>query len=139
MFLFKSTNWMTNSVDPDQMASSEAIWSGSTLFAKVGFVVNSRIRVMSQRWNRFIIKNMIFWNIELSILWLQSALLLLFLSRTLGNQNKMAREVAVIGRWLLMVVWLYSMEYTAHLYLIYPKYWDTINPNHTVQLPVDVS
>ena len=25
---------MTNSVDPDQMASSEAIWSGSTLFAK---------------------------------------------------------------------------------------------------------
>ena len=33
-----------NSVDPDQMAS-EAIWSGSTLFAKVGDVVNSRIRV----------------------------------------------------------------------------------------------
>ena len=26
---------MTNSVDPDQMASEEAIWSGSTLFAKV--------------------------------------------------------------------------------------------------------
>ena len=36
---------MTNSVDPDQMASSEAIWSGSTLFAKVGVVVKSRIRV----------------------------------------------------------------------------------------------
>ena len=31
---------MTNSVDPDQMASS-----GSTLLAKVGVVVNSRIRV----------------------------------------------------------------------------------------------
>ena len=25
---------MTNSVDPDQLASSEAKWSGSTLFAK---------------------------------------------------------------------------------------------------------
>ena len=36
---------MTNSVDPDQMASEEAIWSGSTLFAKVGVVMNSRIRV----------------------------------------------------------------------------------------------
>ena len=40
MFLFKFTNWMTNSVDPDQMASSEAIWFGSTLFAKEGVVVN---------------------------------------------------------------------------------------------------
>ena len=35
---------MTNSVDPDQMASSES-GSGSTLFANVGVVVNSRIRV----------------------------------------------------------------------------------------------
>ena len=26
---------MENRVDPDQMASSEAIWSGSTLFLKV--------------------------------------------------------------------------------------------------------
>ena len=26
---------MANSVDPDQLASSEANWSGSTLFAKV--------------------------------------------------------------------------------------------------------
>ena len=38
---------MTNSVDPDQMASSEAIGPGSTLFAKAGVVVNSRIRVNS--------------------------------------------------------------------------------------------
>ena len=38
---------MTNSVDTDQMASSEAILSGSTLFAKVGVVVNSKIRVNS--------------------------------------------------------------------------------------------
>ena len=29
---------MTNSVNPDQMASEEAIWSGSTLFAKAGFI-----------------------------------------------------------------------------------------------------
>ena len=29
---------MTNSVDPDQMASSEANWSGSTLFAKAGHI-----------------------------------------------------------------------------------------------------
>ena len=29
---------MTNSVDPDQLASSEANWSGSTLFAKAGYV-----------------------------------------------------------------------------------------------------
>ena len=29
---------MTNSVDLDQLASSEANWSGSTLFAKAGYV-----------------------------------------------------------------------------------------------------
>ena len=29
---------MTNSVDPDQLASSEANWSGSTLFAKTGYI-----------------------------------------------------------------------------------------------------
>ena len=28
---------MTNSVDPDQLASEEANWSGSTLFAKAGY------------------------------------------------------------------------------------------------------
>ena len=39
---------MTNSIDSDQMASSEAIWSGSTLFAKVGVVGKSRIRVKKQ-------------------------------------------------------------------------------------------
>ena len=48
--VFKFTNWKTNSVDPDQMASSEAIWSGSTLFAKVGVVLNSRIRVKGVYW-----------------------------------------------------------------------------------------
>ena len=36
---------MTNSADPDQLASSEANWSGSTLFAKTGHVVFSKRRV----------------------------------------------------------------------------------------------
>ena len=36
---------MTNSADPDQLASSEANWSGSTLFAKIGHVVLSKRRV----------------------------------------------------------------------------------------------
>ena len=40
-----------NSVDPDQMAFWEAIWSGSTLFAKVGVVMNSRIRVNRVDWS----------------------------------------------------------------------------------------
>ena len=29
---------MANSVAPDQVASSEANWSGSTLFAKAGYI-----------------------------------------------------------------------------------------------------
>ena len=29
---------MTNSADPDQLASSEANWSGDTLFAKSGYI-----------------------------------------------------------------------------------------------------
>ena len=29
---------MANSADPDQMASSEAIWSGSSLFAKTEYI-----------------------------------------------------------------------------------------------------
>ena len=33
---------MTNSADPDQLASSEANWSGSTLFAKTGHVFSKR-------------------------------------------------------------------------------------------------
>ena len=36
---------MTDSADPDQLASSEANWSGSTLFAKTGHVVFSKRRV----------------------------------------------------------------------------------------------
>ena len=29
---------MANSVDPDQLASEEANWSGSTLLAKAGYI-----------------------------------------------------------------------------------------------------
>ena len=29
---------MTNSADPDQLASEEANWSGATLFAKAGHI-----------------------------------------------------------------------------------------------------
>ena len=29
---------MTNSADPDQLASEEANWAGSTLFAKAGYI-----------------------------------------------------------------------------------------------------
>ena len=36
---------MTNSADPEQLASSDANWSGSTLFAKTGHVVFSKRRV----------------------------------------------------------------------------------------------
>ena len=36
---------MTNSVDPDQLAFSEANWSGSTLFAKAGYIRFSRTRI----------------------------------------------------------------------------------------------
>ena len=36
---------MTNSADPDQLASEEANWSGSTLFAKTGHGVLSKRRV----------------------------------------------------------------------------------------------
>ena len=30
---------MTNSADPDQLASEEANWSGSTLFVKAGYIL----------------------------------------------------------------------------------------------------
>ena len=39
---------MTNSADPDQLASAEANWSGSPLFAKAG-----HIRVQQDRGNEF--------------------------------------------------------------------------------------
>ena len=51
---YKFTHLMTNSADPDQLASSEANWSGSTLFAKTGHVVFSKRRVKTHQktsWN----------------------------------------------------------------------------------------
>ena len=35
---YKFTDLMANSADPDQLASSEANWSGSTLFVKPGYI-----------------------------------------------------------------------------------------------------
>ena len=35
---YKITYLMANSAEPDQLASSEANWSGSTLFAKAGYI-----------------------------------------------------------------------------------------------------
>ena len=36
---------MTNSADPDQLASSEANWSGSTLFAKAGYIRFQQVNI----------------------------------------------------------------------------------------------
>ena len=44
-FCYKFAYLMANSADPDQLASSEANWSGSTLFAKQGISWLSRTRV----------------------------------------------------------------------------------------------
>ena len=33
---------MANSADPDQLASLEANWSGSTLFAKAGYILDQQ-------------------------------------------------------------------------------------------------
>ena len=38
---------MANSADPDQLASSEANWSGSTLFAKAGYIWVQQDKVLS--------------------------------------------------------------------------------------------
>ena len=35
---YKFPYLMANSADPDQLASEEANWSGSTLFAKAGYI-----------------------------------------------------------------------------------------------------
>ena len=43
ILLFMTTPTFTNSVDPDQMASKEAIWSGSTLFVIWFVILNENI------------------------------------------------------------------------------------------------
>ena len=35
---------MANSADPDQLASSESNWSGSTLFAKAGYIQDQQVK-----------------------------------------------------------------------------------------------
>ena len=40
---------MANSADPDQLASSEANWSGSTLFAKAGHI--QVLQDQGSKWN----------------------------------------------------------------------------------------
>ena len=44
ILLFTTTPTFANSVDPDQMASQEAIWSGSTLFVIQFVNLNKNIR-----------------------------------------------------------------------------------------------
>ena len=52
---------MANSVDPDQLASLEANWSGSTLIAKAGY-----IRVQQDKgWVTQNEKDLILWNVNL--------------------------------------------------------------------------
>ena len=43
---------MANNADPDQLASSEANWSGSTFFAKQGIFGFSRTRVKKPRYEK---------------------------------------------------------------------------------------
>ena len=37
---------MANNADPDQLASSEASWSGSALFAKAGYINRTRVNIL---------------------------------------------------------------------------------------------
>ena len=43
---------MANSADPDQLASSEANWSGSTLFAKAGYIWVQQDKDLTQNLNQ---------------------------------------------------------------------------------------
>ena len=52
---------MTNSAEPDQMASEEAIWSGSTLFAKEGQMPGSKSGFSRTRVNFRHIHDFYFW------------------------------------------------------------------------------
>ena len=50
---------MTNSADPDQLASLEANWSGSTLFAKVGYIWDQHNKglINTLPWSRYDFNN----------------------------------------------------------------------------------
>ena len=43
---------MANSADTDQLASSEANWSGSTLFAKAGYTRVQQDKEVVSRWSK---------------------------------------------------------------------------------------
>ena len=58
---------MANSADPDQLASSEANWSGTTLFAKQGISGLSRTRLIMNFWNHF--SSEILWAIFTKFMW----------------------------------------------------------------------
>ena len=56
---------MTNSGDPDQLASSEANWSGSTLFDNTGHVVFSKRRVKAKlfyKYQKVVLQVSVFFN-----------------------------------------------------------------------------
>ena len=55
---------MANSADPDQLASSEANWSGSTLFAKAGYIRVQQDKGLEFKTEK---KNLIAWEKGLSI------------------------------------------------------------------------
>ena len=56
---------MTNSADPDQLASSEANGSGSTLFAKIGHVVFSKRKVKLYFLRKIINKDILQYHLQL--------------------------------------------------------------------------
>ena len=62
---------MTNSADPDQLASSEANWSGSTLFAKTWHVVFCKRRVKCNKTAYCI--NPKYWDRQAWTNWMQNA------------------------------------------------------------------
>ena len=51
---------MTSSVDPDQLASSEVNWSGSTLFAKAGFILAQQDNMVNE--SNYFLKLQIFYH-----------------------------------------------------------------------------
>ena len=48
---------MANSADPDQLASSEASWTGSTLFAKIGYILVQQDKGQDTLYWTFLLRN----------------------------------------------------------------------------------
>ena len=55
--------WMTNSADPDQLASEEANWSGSTLFANTAYIRAQQDKGLSSSKDHII---KVFWYLPLA-------------------------------------------------------------------------